>query len=119
MAERIRSDMVDIITTGKPYKQISMALSQDLGVKYHEAQRLIRTEMARTVVESSIHTYAELGIDKVKVITAHDDNVCGEECEEHAGQIIPLLEVEVGINVPPFHPNCRCDIVAVWEDENV
>lgn len=108
--------MVDIITTGKSYKEISLALSKDLGVKYHEAQRLIRTEMARTAVESTIHRYTEMGIDKVKVITAHDDAVCGEECEEHEGQIIPLLQCEVGVNVPPFHPNCRCDIVAVWED---
>ena len=117
VAERIRGDMVDIITTGKSYKEVSLALSKDLGVKYHQAQRLIRTEMARTAVESTIDRYSQLGIDKVKVITAHDDKVCGEECEEHNNQIIPLLEIEVGVNVPPFHPNCRCDIVAVLEEK--
>ena len=111
--------MVDIITTGKPYKEVSTMLVKDLGIKFHQAQRLIRTEMARVAVQSTINRYAELGITKVEVITAHDDEVCSTECEAHAGKIIPLLEAQIGINVPPFHPNCRCDIVAVWEEDNV
>lgn len=119
IADRIRSDMVDIITTGKSYKEVSTMLVNDLGIKFHQAQRLIRTEMARVAVQSTINKYAELGITKVKVITAHDDEVCSTECETHAGKIIPLLEAQIGINVPPFHPNCRCDIVAVWEEDNV
>lgn len=115
IAERIRTDMVDIITTGKSYKEISLAISKDFGVKYHEAQRLIRTEMARTSIESTINSYTQAGIQKVRVITAEDERTC-DECVSHDGAIIPLLEVQVGINVPPFHPNCRCDIVAVWEE---
>lgn len=119
MAERIRDDFIDILTTGKSYKEISTALSNDLGIKFHQAQRLIRTEMARVAIQSSLDSYARVGIDKVKIITAHDGNVCSPECEEHQGKIIPLLEAEIGVNIPPFHPNCRCDIVAVWEDSNV
>lgn len=111
--------MMDIITTGKSYKQLSAALANDMGVGYRQAERLIRTESARVAIQSSLDTYSEVGVDKVKVITAHDDRVCSEECEEHKGKIIPIREVEIGVNVPPFHPNCRCDIVAVWEDDNV
>ena len=118
VAERIRQDMMDIITTGKSYKEIGAALANDMGVRYHQAERLIRTESARVAIQSSINTYSSIGIDKVRVITAHDDRVCSEKCEEHKGDIIPIKQIEVGVNVPPFHPNCRCDIVAVWEDDN-
>ena len=118
IAERIRGDFIDLLATGKSYKEVSIILSQDLGIKYHQAQRLIRTEMARVAIQSSLDSYGRVGIDKVKIITAHDDNVCSPECEEHQGKIIPLLEAEIGVNIPPFHPNCRCDIVGVWEDDN-
>lgn len=118
VAERIKTDFIDILATGKTYKEISQVLAKDLGIKYHQAQRLIRTEMARVAVQSTLDSYSAVGIEKVKVITAHDDAVCSEECEEHSGKIIPIREAQIGINVPPFHPNCRCDIVAVWEDSN-
>lgn len=117
IAERIRDDFIDILATGKSYREVSTILSKDLGVAYHQAQRLVRTEMARVAIQSSLDTYASIGIDKVRVITA--DDMCSEVCEEHKGNIVPIMEAEVGINIPPFHPNCRCDIVAVWEDDNV
>lgn len=117
IAERIRGDFIDILTTGKSYNEVSSILSKDMGVAFYQAQRLVRTEMARVSIQSTLNSYASIGVEKVRVITA--DDMCSETCEEHRGQIIPLLEAEVGINIPPFHPNCRCDIVAVWEDDNV
>ncbi len=116
IAERIRNDFVDILATGKSYKEVSLALSKDMGVAYHQAQRLVRTEMARVSIQSTLDAYAAAGIEKVIVMTARDDNVCSPECEEHEGQIIRILEAQIGINVPPFHPNCRCDILEVRED---
>ena len=115
--------MIDIITTGKSYKDISVALANDMGVRYRQAERLIRTESARVAIQSTLNTYSSMGINKVKVINAHDDRVCSEECEEHEGRIIYINQAEIGsddleVGIPPFHPNCRCDIVAVWEDDN-
>ena len=125
MAERIRNDFIDILTTGKSYKEISTALSNDLGIRFHQAQRLIRTEMARVAIQSTLNSYAAAGVKYVKIITAHDDNVCSPECEKHAGRKVPINQAKIGVvddlelGIPPFHPNCRCDIVAVWEDSNV
>ena len=75
--------MVDIITTGKPYKEVATALSKDFGVRYHEAQRLIRTEMARIGIESTLKTYADMGFEYVIVEGVPDDKECGEQCEQH------------------------------------
>ncbi len=119
IAERIQSDIVNIITTGKPYKEVATALSKDFGVRYHEAQRLIRTEMVRVGMESSLKTYADMGYELVKWVTVHDDRTCSPECEEHEGQIIRIDMAEVGINIPPIHPNCRCSIVPVRREDNV
>lgn len=119
--------MVNIITTGKPYKEVATALSRDFGVRYHEAQRLIRTEMARVGIESTLKTYADMGFEYVIVEGVPDDKECGEQCEQHwyshTHKKIPIGKAEVGIDgsdcgLPPYHPNCRCSI-SLWRDENV
>jgi SPP1 gp7 family putative phage head morphogenesis protein len=114
LAERIRSDMVDIISTGKSYREVSKMLSHDMGVGYHESQRLIRTEMARISAQSTLDTYATWGVNKVKVLVNPD---CCDICKEHANEIVKISEAQVGINIPPYHPNGRCSLMACWEGE--
>ena len=33
-----------------------------------------------------------------------------EKCAEHDGAIYPISEAQEGVNLPPFHPNCKCTI---------
>jgi SPP1 gp7 family putative phage head morphogenesis protein len=37
------------------------------------------------------------------------NNSC-DKCLELDGQIIEISEAKAGVNVPPLHPNCRCEI---------
>ena len=55
-----------------------------------------------------------------------DETDSCEDCRKKSGRIYPVSEAEIGINFPPFHPNCRCTAVGIlhdhkmdpWEQEN-
>lgn len=51
----------------------------------------------------------EQGIREYEIVQSGNSNCC-EHCQEMAGKIFNLDELEIGENAPPFHPNCDCKI---------
>lgn len=71
--------------------------------------RLFNTEMQAA---NTLRILAEAKADGYQYIiyyTQGDGKVC-EICEALKGNIIPISEAQLGVNVPPMHPNCRCYI---------
>lgn len=44
-----------------------------------------------------------------------DVDAC-DDCQAHHGTIIPSASAEAGKNLPPFHPNCKCEILGRFDD---
>ena len=65
-----------------------------------------------------IKGYKTAGIEKYQILTAIDDRTC-EECKKLDGKIFKVSEAKSGINVPPFHPGCRCTTIAYFEDDEI
>lgn len=42
-----------------------------------------------------------------------------EACTHQNGTIIPATEAQVGKNVPPFHPNCRCMVIGCFKADKM
>ena len=55
----------------------------------------------------TIDSIANQGFHYYQVIS--NQGAC-ETCEEHNGAIYPVAERKEGENLPPFHPNCKCEI---------
>ena len=72
------------------------------------ATLIARTETLRAHNEGRKVFYREVGIAKVKWMTAHDDRLCNE-CASLDGKVFKMDEVPG----PPKHPNCRCTVIAV------
>ena len=49
------------------------------------------------------------GAGMYEIISSGNENIC-ELCAEMNGQVFPLDELDIGVNAPPFHPNCGCGI---------
>ncbi len=49
------------------------------------------------------------GIEKYEIIESGNSNCC-EHCQEMAGEIYDVDELQIGKNAPPFHPHCDCKI---------
>lgn len=95
------------------------------------ATMIARTEISRVQNTGIIQSYVNEGYTEVSILTAEDDDVCdlcleyafefedndaviGNQVGEKVHDIIELLE---GGNYPPFHPNCRCTYLSVWDSK--
>ena len=70
------------------------------------ATLIARTETLRAHNEGRKVFYREVGVKKVKWITAHDERTC-PECAPRDGKVYPIDAV------PEEHPGGRCTVVAV------
>ena len=56
-----------------------------------------------------------MGVDKIQVLGTLDRVTC-EKCGSFDGKIFEIDKVQVGLNIPPFHPNCKCTTTPYDED---
>lgn len=100
--------MAECIVTGKSPDKAKKILMEKFDVSYHNADRLIRTEMAHVYNQSTLDKYRQAGITEVQVIETDDARTC-EECRKLNKKIFPINEVPL----LPLHPNCRGVYLAV------
>ncbi len=74
------------------------------------ATLIARTETLRAHNEGRKVFYREVGIKKVKWMTAHDERTC-PECAPLDGRVFKIDEAPG----PPRHPGCRCALSSVIE----
>ena len=109
LANRIYSDVIDCIKTGKRPNQIAAEIKKDYGVTAYQAKRLVNTEVAKVVSEAQLDVYKDSGVvNKVMWTSTLEDNTC-EDCAAMDGQYFDLDKAPN----QPFHPNCRCCYVPI------
>jgi SPP1 gp7 family putative phage head morphogenesis protein len=55
------------------------------------------------------------GVKEYEILAVQDRRT-SKVCKEQDGKIYKFNKMEVGVNYPPFHPNCRTTIIPVLED---
>lgn len=110
----IRGRLIDDFGNGVNPRQTNLKEMQELpGIRgwspEYRAELIARTETARATNTATLQNYANNGARYVELIVNTD---C-DECNEHAGQKIPIEEA---LNEPIFHPNCKCTWVAAKDD---
>lgn len=96
-----------------PDKMIS-ELRKKFGVSYSEARRILITESARVQGDVQLDSFKQS--DFKRYIYISEPNAC-VICGSLNGKVFPLKEKEVGLNMYPMHPNCRCRIAPYEDDE--
>lgn len=86
-----------------------------------QALRIARTETAAVWTSTAANAYRANGISMFESLVAHGPMVgvansepCNLCIDMSAGSPFPLGSTQL----PPYHPNCRCEIVPVLEDED-
>lgn len=76
------------------------------------AEMVVRTNTTDAIVRGNVNAALEEGFDLVEVLVVDDEILC-DICGPYAGQTFSLTDRE-GYErldeLPPFHPNCRCDL---------
>lgn len=114
----LNDNLIHCVVTGKTTRELRNLLSHSFGVSYSRANTLINTEMTRIQVQAARDRYTDYGLTYYEIL-GNEDDTCGNEhgvdCHEYDGKRFLLAEMQVGVNAPPFHPNCRCDIIPIVE----
>jgi len=79
------------------------------------AVRLVQTEQAYFHSVSTERAFNDLDVEEFEIVATLDTHT-SEICQDMDGQHFKMAEYEIGVTVPPFHPNCRSVVVPYFED---
>lgn len=111
LANKVRQSVETCLTTG---------LSKDVCVKqimdryrsgFHNADRVMRTELMHTINTGQLDTYKSAGIKRIKWLVEMDGRQC-DRCASLRNKIMDINKVKSVI----VHPRCRCTFIAVLDD---
>lgn len=99
---------------GRNPRQLAKHLKKLFGVSAADAERLMRTELARVQTEAQKQSFIRNGYEEYEFIAL--GNACGV-CKELDGKHFKVKDMMPGTNAPPMHPNCRCSTAAHMDDK--
>lgn len=113
---QIRRMLGLMFTTGKPPQDFAKEMQRIIGRrdaegnltgKTYEAYRLLYNESAHVSEQAKLAAYGEDGIEELEIVATLDSKTCGD-CGPRDGKRIKVKDAVEGVNIPPFHVNCRC-----------
>lgn len=117
LIESLNEQLILTVATGKKTTNLKQMLQQRFGVSYSRANTLVRTELAHVQTVAAKQRYEDYGLRYYEIL-GNDDDSCGNhsvDCHEMDGKKFLYSEMNIGVNAPPFHPNCKCAIIPVVE----
>jgi SPP1 gp7 family putative phage head morphogenesis protein len=118
--EMLRSDIAQALDEGWSNDDLADALADNYGFSDDRAETIARTETAYADVQGNLDAYRESGVVSLKQWITGDG--CCDACDELDGVTIGLDDTFNAdgdeIDGPPYHPNCRCDVIPVLADES-
>lgn len=118
LKQELNQGLIDCLVAGRKTTDLKKVLQERFGVSYSRADTLVRTEMAHIQTQAAAKRYEDAGLEKYR-IRGNEDDTCGtnhsggRDCHDEDGNTYFYREMKVGVNAPPFHPNCRCCIIPV------
>ncbi|WP_282919121.1 minor capsid protein [Levyella massiliensis] len=94
---------------------VSAEMGDKAGRALFAARRLAITESARVMSEIQLNSFEKGGFTKYIWITEMDDRTC-PICSALDEEVFDIDRSEIGANLPPLHPFCRCSIAAFVDD---
>lgn len=100
---------------GKNPRELARHLTKRFGVAKSNAERLMRTELARVQIEAQKQSFERNGFRQYTFIT---NGGCCSVCAGLNGKHFNVEKMMPGTNAPPMHPNCRCGVAAYEDSED-
>lgn len=109
--EQLKNSLSSVLSNaliqGKNPREFIPQIRKKFDVSRCNAERLLRTEIARVQTQAQAESYEANGIDEYEYIACSLKDVC-PLCKEMDGKVFKLKDMEIGENAPPMHPNCHC-----------
>ena len=98
---------------GKNPRVLAREIQKTFGASASNAERLMRTELARVQTEAQRQSFLANGFEEY---TFHVNHGCCAACADLDGKHFKIKDMMPGENAPPMHPNCRCSVSAYEDD---
>lgn len=99
---------------GKNPKKLAGHLEKLFDSKKSDAERLMITELARVQGDAQLRSLKENGYEQYTFLAL--GSAC-DICKDIDGEHFYVDEAEIGVNMYPMHPNCRCAIAGYVDRE--
>ena len=116
LADELNEKLTADFLTGRSAARAAQEIATDFGVRYREAERLVRTETCYMANAAEMASYAECGMDKYRYV-ATLDKITSPPCRKLDGKVFYVKDAMPGENCPPMHPNCRSTTIGVLDDD--
>lgn len=103
-------------TRGSNLKEAARRMSRKMDVSYKKCLRLLNTEDSFFSNKAVMDAYQNTTAEEYMILATLDRKTC-EICGDQDTKHYMIKDAKVGVNMPPFHPNCRCTTVVYFGDE--
>lgn len=119
LTETLNEQLLHCVITGKKTTELKNLLQERFNVSYNRANTLVRTETAHIRTQAAQQRYLDYGLEKYEFL-GREEGPCGHspDCHILNGKKFLLKKMKPGENAPPIHPNCRCCIIPVVDEED-
>lgn len=121
LGKKLKQTLEKGITQGTGYRKMAKELKAEMGTSFNNAFRLIRTESAfiqESITQKSYEQAAqELGLEYYKY-DAFLDSRTSDICRELNDKVFKVSEIQIRVNAPPMHPNCRSTKQLLLDDDD-
>ena len=116
LASYVAQDMAKAFARGDSYQRIAKALEKRfVDVPQSSLMRLVYTEGTYVSRMAQAEELKREGFDSYTMQAVHDGRTC-EQCHGVEGKTFRFEDMQVGVNFPPLHPYCRCQIAPAVDD---
>lgn len=116
VAVYVSDDLAKGIARGEGYARLAEQLGKRfVDVPERDVMRLVYTEGTYVARQSQLAELRREGFEGYRVEPIGDERTCGE-CRGMSAQTFRVEDASPGINLPPLHPNCRCQIAPAVDD---
>jgi len=118
LINELHADLTQNVLLGKPPKDLINNLVKKFNTTKANASRLVMTELAFFHTVSQKEAFKELDADQYTILAVLDSKT-SPVCQDFDGKVFDLKDMSIGINAPPFHPNCRSVILPYFDDYGI
>ena len=117
--DHLQAQLMEAVTTmliqGRHPSSLTKEFAKKMNSKKFDAYRLLHTESSFLMSEATHAGYKEDGVPKYEILATLDSKTCNV-CGDLDNKVYEVGKEVTGVNMPPFHPLCRCTTVPHYDD---
>ncbi|MDE2101873.1 MAG: hypothetical protein KGL39_31800 [Patescibacteria group bacterium] len=117
--DRLSALIEQAVREGWSSQGLAKAIRDDLAFSGYRASMIARTEIRMANTAGTLATWRKSGVVAGKKVVLDPLHDIDDECDMNAAEGVVALDKDFssGDDGPPFHPHCKCALIAVLKEQ--